>query len=410
MKICRILKGYWPFPLGGADIYAGKISQELAKQGNEEVVISINPTKGDSIENFGKVKIYRFYPFNVSTFHSIGKESIIKKGMWTLLDIYSLYSYKKIKTILKKENPNVVHLHTPVDVTLSAVHAVKSLGLPLVYTLHDYFLMCRRFTLLHGNGKMCTERNLNPLCKFYRTTTKEIVKNVDIIIAPSQFVLDIHTKHGFFKNSKTIVLPHGIEIDNFGNYNKTNKTNDSKIINLLYVGSLTKHKGVHILIDAIKKIKDDNLKLNIIGSGVYENKLKQLANNDRRICFYGNVPNNEVKKFYEISDLVIVPSIWYDVRPNVIVEAFRAGLPVIGSNIGGIPELIKYNYNGFLFEPGNTEHLKVILEKNIIKRDVLRELGKNAQQFVKQFEMAEYIKKLYKIYEEVIDLNKKRTE
>jgi len=408
MKICKIICTYSPFLIGGGDMHAKEISEELANRRNSITIITINPTKGEIIEHDGTISIYRFHPFNISTLHNIGKASIIEQGVWTLLDIYSYYSYKKIKTFLKKEAPDIVHLHTPTDLTLAAVNAVKNLRLPLVYTLHDYFLLCRRYVLLHGFKKMCTDKNVNPLCRVYRDFTKRIIDNkIDTVIAPSKFVLNTHRKYGFFKNTKTFVLPNGIRLNDIDN-SKDIKTidNNGRNINILYTGGLTKHKGVSILISAFKQIKNKNLKLHIVGGGIYENDLRCLADNDDRIVFYGKLPKQDVWAFYRMANLSVVPSIWHDVFPTVILEAFKAGIPVIGSNMGGIPELIRNNYNGFLFEAGNIEELKRILENVTNNPERLRELGRNAFASVKKYEMSSYINKLLKVYEDAIEINK----
>lgn len=400
------MKSYSPHSLGGSDIYSEKISKALTKANNEEVIITINPKRGYAFENRDGIKIHRFYPLNISTFHSIGREFIIKQGIWTLLDIYSYYSYKKIKDILKKENPDVVHLHTPIDVTLSAVHAVKSLGLPLVYTLHDYLLLCRRFTLLHGNERMCTNKNINPLCKIYREFTKKVVNdNVDVVISPSEFTLNLHTKEGFFEKTKKIVLPHGIELSDINNKERSNACNKDKICNILYLGGLTKIKGVDILINVFKQIEDKQIKLHIVGGGVYEKYLKRIAKNDNRIIFHGQFSNHEVQKFYTIADIVVIPSLSFEVRCNIIPEAFRAGVPVICSRIGAIPESVKHNYNGFLFKPGDSEQLKEILEGIIENPQKLKKMYGNLYESVKQYEMSKYIDALMKIYEEAIRIN-----
>ncbi|MFC1646051.1 glycosyltransferase family 4 protein [Candidatus Omnitrophota bacterium] len=409
MKICRILCGYSPYALGGADMRAEKISRKLEERNNQATIITIKPTRGNVTEKDGDSKIYRFHPFNISTIHHIGKKSIIKQGIWTLLDIYSLYSFKKIRDILKKENPDLVHLHTPVDVTLSAINAVKQLRLPLVYTLHDYFLLCRRFVLLHGFKKLCTEKNINPLCRTYREFTKKVTRyNIDVVIAPSQFVLDMHTRCGFFENSKKIVLPHGLEVENV-NENKKNITHKEKgEFNIFYIGTLRSHKGVDVLIHAFKKINWPNLKLHIVGDGADRSNLERLAKDDKRIIFHGKFSHQNTQEFYKKADILIVPSIWYDVRPNVIPEAFRAGVPVIGSDIGGIPESIKNKFNGYLFEAGNIEQLYEILDNIIKNPTILQELSKNAYESVKELEMESYITKLTKIYEEAIEINKLR--
>ncbi|MCX5713853.1 MAG: glycosyltransferase family 4 protein [Candidatus Omnitrophica bacterium] len=407
MKICRIVSAYSPYSFGGADIYAEKISREIVKRGHPTVVVTINPYRKDTYEEDEGSKIYRFHPLNFSNVHKIGKQSILRQGAWTLLDIHNYYSYYKIRNILKNEKPDVVHLHTPLDVTLSSFYAIKSLGLPLVYTLHDYLLLCRRVVLLKGNGKICNEENINPLCKIYRKFGQVATNNkIDIVIAPSKFVLSAYKQNGFFKNCNTMVLPHGIDLDGEGNLNKSrNEDPEEGIFNISYTGGLTKHKGVHILISAFKLIRNEHIRLNIVGGGVYEKELRRMAADDNRIIFRGKFANKDMRQFYRNADILVVPSIWYDVRPNVIPEAFRDGVPVIGADIGGIPELIIENQTGFLFKSGDSEDLKRILGMVINNPQVLKSMSKNCFEFVKQFEMEKYLNKLLDVYRQAIEIN-----
>ena len=128
MKICRIIYAYAPHQLGGGDIYTSKISQALTEDKHEEVIITINPEHKNLFEKNGRIKIYRIPAFNVTTFHAIGKKNILLQGIWSLCDIYSQYGYYKISQILKKEMPDVVHIHTPIDVTLAAFVAAANLN------------------------------------------------------------------------------------------------------------------------------------------------------------------------------------------------------------------------------------------------------------------------------------------
>ncbi len=412
MKICRIIYTYSPYQVGGGDIYAAKISRALATNGHKEVIISISQSHKDIIEENGNVKIYRFPPANVSALHMIAKRHLLLQGIWTLLDIYSPYAYYKILSVLKKEIPDVVHIHTPIDLTLAVFDAVANVGLPMVLTIHDYIFLCRRFVLLHSNGDICTESNINPFCRIYRQFCRSILNNkVDMVISPSQFSLELYKLNGFFRNTQGRILPHGIDV-NIPDYprNVENIRKKDKILNILYAGGLTKHKGVHVLINAFKIIKNQNLRLHIVGGGAYDKRLKNLADNDGRIVFHGKFLNNDMQKFYYDSDVLVVPSIWYEVRSNVIPEAFRAGIPVIGSKIGAIPEFVRDNYNGFLFNPGDEIQLKEILENIAASPDKLKTLGKNAREYVKEFEMNNYINNLTAIYKEAIEINKRKNK
>jgi len=407
MKICFITTTYSPAVLGGANVYVERVARGLSLNGNEVIVITIDHHESVPVKNEQNIKVYKFFPCNISTFSKIGKASFIQQGIWTLLDIYSPYSYMKIKNVLKREKPDVVHIHAPLDVTMSSFDAVKSLGMPLVFTLNDYLLLCRRIVLLHGFKIMCTNQNMHPLCKIYRFFSKKTVCNKpDVVIAPSNFVLELFKKNGFFKSCKSIILPYGIEINDSYLSKKEKKSGN---FNILYVGSLTSHKGVQILIESVKGIENKNLRLNIVGDGNYKNSLIELAGDDERIIFHGKINNDEIGSFYNNANVLVVPSIWYEVLGIVILESFRAGVPVVGSRIGGIPEVIKDGYNGYLFDAGDTLGLKKILENLIENPEELAILGRNAHESVLKYEMQGHLKKLIEIYKEASDIkNAKR--
>lgn len=408
MKICIITNTFSSDLIGGSNIYTSVIARELHNRNHEVVVIAASTDKKDSIKLKGGIKIQYFHPANVSTSSEIGKESILKQGLWTILDIYNHHSYIKLIKILKEENPDIVHLHTPLDITLSAFDAVKRLNLPLIFTAHDYILLCRRVALLHKSGEICTNKNINKLCKLYRILTKKIVGNkADVVIFPSEFILRMFRDNGFFQKTKKVILPHPIQLNNI-NTGKDNAVISKPNLNILYVGSLTRHKGIQILIEALKRIKNDNVRLAIVGSGRYKNKLENMANPDKRIAFYGKICNDDIESCYNKSDVLVVPSVCLEVFGIVILEAFRAGIPVIASRIGGIAEVVKNNYNGFLFESGDINQLKQILENLLENPEVLVELGNNAKNYVKQYEISGHIKGLILHYEEAIRLNKMR--
>lgn len=409
MKIGRITSTFSPYEGGGANIFAENLTTELANRNHQNVVITINPSRGDAFEERKNLKIYRFHPFNFSTFQKIGKESILRQIMWTALDVYNPYSFKKIREILIKERPDVVHVHTPIDMTLSVFDAVKSLRIPLVFTLHDYLLLCRRIVLLHGLKRICTNENINPLCKVYRAFTKRIVDNkIDVVTAPSTFSLNKLTEEGFFKDTRAYIVPHGVDVIPEANINESQLIDDSQGINILYVGGLREHKGVQVIIKAIKQIKSKNIKLHIAGNGVYENQLKGLAGDDERISFYGRLSHNELQKFYSCADVLVVPSIWCESFGRVIIEAFRAGMPVICSNVGGMPELVMDNYNGYLFEAGNTDQLIKILEGLLDDPKRLKLLKKNVRESANKYKFSECVNKFVEIYAEAIALNRSR--
>lgn len=406
MKICIITNCFSKDLIGGSSVYVGNLADELVRKRHEVVIISVHSQKKDAVRKEANLSSYAFSPLNVATSQTIGKSSVVRQALWTILDVYNHYACAKVRNILKKEKPDIVHVHTPIDITLSVFEAIKKLKLPLVFTLHDYLLLCRRVVLVHGGGGICDSGNTNPFCRLYRNFSKRIVENKpDIVIAPSQFISNLFKQNGFFLDSKVVVLPYGIKLnDSVDCHHRVIPKKGS--INLLYVGSLTRHKGIDILIKALKGITNSNLRLSIVGTGVYEEKLRHLACADRRITFCGKVQNENINSFYREADVLVVPSIWYEVLGIVIQEAFRAGIPAIGSRIGGIPEIIKDKYNGFLFDAGNSRQLEIILNEIISNPEILIELGRNARETVRSYEMSSHVERLEIIYRDAVKINR----
>lgn len=396
MKICLISNLYPPNVLGGAEVSVKKVSEELVKRGHEVTVIT-TPFNDKEIEIINGVKVYQINPLNLYSVYQHPQKSFLLKPLWHIIDLWNPYDEHIIKEILKIETSDIVHIHNFKGFSISSFSAPKSLNIPLVFTAHDYSLICMRANLLNRAGEIC--KNPVLMCKIYNKILKELVKNKpDMLISPSQFVIDKLKSNGVFIEVPAKKIPLGIELNEPSNYKK-----DYSTIDILYSGNLGEHKGVHVLINAFKGIKNENIRLNIVGKGIYEDKLKTMADNDDRIKFHGFLDGNQLSEMYEDANLTVVPSIWYDNSPMVIYESFRSGTPVIGSAIGGIPELIEEEYNGHLFQPGNEEELKNILEKAIQNYSKLRELENGAFESSKKYSMDNHLAKLEKVYSDLLD-------
>lgn len=401
MKICQIIYTYPPHATGGADIYAERISKELSDKGHEVVVITTQPYDGlSSLKPFLKmengIKVYRFYPLNIYSWTNTAEKSLLLKMIWNAFDIWNLHAYLTIKNILKKETPDVVHIHTPTWISLSAFDAIKSLKIPFIFTVHEYILLCRRVSLLHANGEVCD--NPRAICKLYQKVSRNIVSSKpDLVLSPSKFVLEMLDNNGFFPESKCMKLPLGIT----PYPEKTEKNYNT--IDIIYTGALIGHKGVDVLINAFKNLKHDNIKLHIVGKGEEMENLKALANEDDKIKFYGFLDGDELTSLQEKANITVMPSIWFENSPMAIYESFKYGTPVIGSKIGGIPELIEEGVNGFLYDPGNISELQNLLQYLIENPEELKRLEKGSFKSSQKYDMNLHVKNLEKIYKEISD-------
>lgn len=394
MKICLISNLYPPNVLGGAEVSVKKVSEELVKKGHEVIVIT-TPFSENDVEIINGVKIYQVKPLNLYEIYHHPNQSMLLKPLWHIIDLWNPYDERIIENILKTENPDVVHIHNFKGLSLSSFAPAKSLKIPLVFTAHDYSLVCMRANLLNSSGEIC--KNPSALCKIYNQIQKHLAKNkVDLLISPSQFVINKLKSNGLFKDVKSKKIPLGIELKDNEKFEK-----DYSQTNILYVGNLGEHKGVHILLKAFRKIENMNIRLDIVGKGLCSEKLKSMSENDNRIKFHDFLEGKELIKMYQQANLTVVPSIWYDNSPMVIYESFSCRTPVIGSKIGGIPELIEDGFNGYLFEAGNVNELQKLLENLIDSPETLKKLEQGTYESVQRYTMDKHIKQLETEYQKL---------
>lgn len=371
MKICFLSNLYPPNVLGGAEIVVEKMARSMIERGHEVIVITTSPDEEEHILEEDSVKIFQLNTTRLYPTYKQTEPQGVKKPLWHLFDLWNGATLSAVKDILVRESVDIVHINNFKGLSLSCFKAGKDLNIPVVYESHDFSFICPRANLIRGNNSLCEKRNF--ICNEYVNIQRRLLDdNVDLLISPSQFMIDKFHDNNFFNNVRCVKIPLGVEYSS----NKTIK--DYETIDITYIGTLGKHKGVHTLITAFKDIDNENIKLHIIGKGYDEDEFKQLAMDDDRIIFHGFVDNKDILKFYEQTNVLVIPSICYDNSPLVIYESFSTGTPVIGSDIGGIPELVMEDYNGFLFESNNPESLKKKLVKVIKNKELLKKLEDNA--------------------------------
>jgi len=355
MKIVLINNLYGKYARGGAERVVEMIVYELMQRKHEVIVVATKPLQF-SIFNFQfpslNCKILHFYTLNIISYYNLNKLPIILRPLWHLINIFNIQSYFKIKKIIKKEKPDLVMTHNLVGVGFLTPLAIKRAGVKRIHTLHD-------IQLLHPSGLMNVneEKKVDSLfAKIYQAINKKLFASVDVVISPSEWLMKMHVDRGFFKNSRCIVIQNPIVVSSCSAGSVLAEQEDRRFI-FLYVGQIEKHKGLDVLFNSFAQLKNDNYVLQIVGDGTeiknYELRIKNYELNN--IKFFGKQTSTEVKTLMQKADCLVVPSLCYENQPTVIIEALQNKLPVIASDIGGIPELLRPE---FLFKAGDSDSLK----------------------------------------------------
>ncbi len=320
--------------------------------------------------------------------------------------IYSEEAYRKFLSLLKAESPDIVHLNNiNFQITPSVIFAARKRDIPVVWTMHDPQLVCPCHRLyIEHLGKVCTMcikgdiiNCVKNRCfkgswlrsyigyleskKYYRS---DIYNYVSKFICPSRFMADM-LKNRFAEDRLEVIR----------NYCKFEKMQPMpKDDYILYYGRLSEEKGLRTLLKAVPSY----IKLKIAGEGPLENMMNCLPAN---IEYVGFVSGGELSALIQKAKFSIYPSEWYENCPFSIIESISFGTPVIGANIGGIPELIDDGTTGLLFEAGNAEDLRDKIEYLYNNRIILDEITANtaANKFKS---LGEYCDELIKLYKNII--------
>ena len=310
---------------------------------------------------------------------------------------------RKFNKLLDDFQPDVVHLHN-IHTQLSPAIAeiAHRQGIKVVWTLHDYKLLCPRYDCLRNDIQVCEEcfRNKKAVLAYncmknsklasmlaYREamkwTREKLEKYTDAFICPSQFMND-KMQQGEFSPNKLVTLCNFIDIE------KTKRDSYDKEDYYCYVGRLSREKGVKTLIEVANEL---SYKLKIIGGGLLQKELEAQVKHSN-IEFVGFKHWDEIKELVGKARFVVIPSEWYENNPLSVIESQCIGTPVLGANIGGIPELIEEG-TGMLFEPRNVEELKTKIEAMFSTSFDYKTIAHTAQQ---RFSSNKYYQQIIEIY------------
>jgi glycosyltransferase involved in cell wall biosynthesis len=390
MRILFINVLYEPYIGGGAEIILRDLVKGSQIFGHEVKVLSFWD-KDDKEEVIDGIPVYRAKIPNIYLPYGKIRQPFLKRRLWHILDIYNPISKKIVIKQIKDFKPDIVSIHNIYGWSCSIWDAVSESGVPAIQVLHDLYLLCP--TSMFKNNNVCKEQCL--ICRLLRLPYKSKSNKLKAVVGVSNFILNHYLSYGYFQDvpiKKVIYNSRKLDTN-------INKMVDLNYINFGFIGTLAPHKGVEVLLKAYHKIKKPNYRLFVAGSGKedYEEYLKSKYKDDS-IIFMGRV---EPKDFFEKVDVTIVPSIWYENFPGVIIESFAFGVPVIGSNIGGIPEMIIEGVNGVLFDPykeGDLEEKMLKFESEISDwRNKSEIIKQNAQKFLDYEGWLNQWEELYKL-------------
>ena len=336
-------------------------------------------------------------------------KGILGKVLAAVGVVFSVPMYLRLRQSLRAWRPDVVHVHNFFPLISPAVfYACKAERVPVVMTLHNYRILCPTALLMH-DGKV-TERSLTegPWWGIREKVYRGSLLGSSMLVT----MIAVHKALGTWRTKvdRLIVLTEFarakfmqaglppaklVQKPNFTN--STPKPPEHTRSGFLYVGRLSEEKGVVLLARASVSV---NAPVRIAGSGPLEDELLAWPSLNR----LGRLSHEQAIHEIGRAMALVLPSVWYEGFPMVVVEAFAAGTPVIASRIGSLAELIEDGVTGLLFEPGNAEDLRARMAWAQAHPEKMRAMGQAARQrYEALYTKDANYQRLIAIYEDAIN-------
>lgn len=429
MKI--ILVNKFHYLKGGSETYYFGLAEGLRALGHEVHFFAMEGPDNISSEDsdlFVSAKDYN------------GPTSLPQKVSAATSLIYSKEAKEKFQALCERVQPDVVHMNlVHRQITLSILDAphLKQHRVPVLFTSHDYILVCPNYVMLDGSGNLCdaclddhfgnclkrkcvkgsTAKSGMAMLEAEYLKLRGSYKKIDRIVAPSQFMRE-KLLEGGFPAQQVVYMQNFAKQEILDNAADGTDRTDWDNPYLLFFGRLSSEKGVDVLVDAF--IKDlpslpAKLRLVIAGDGPERQNIEEKiaaagAVASDRIELVGFQSSADMQRYAEKASLAIASSRWRENMPYSIVEAFALGTPVIGSEIGGIPELVVEGQTGLTCKPGDVDSLSQAILRGarlIESHEAYAAMQANCRSYVlERCSQEKYMKDLTALYQELIDSKK----
>jgi glycosyltransferase involved in cell wall biosynthesis len=433
MRVLQVIHQFPPFSSQGSEVYCQQLSKCLSASGDEVGVFHLSNTQPRHPK-----RLVQDVVENIRVFHCIDAGEYSRLTNWS-----NSFLAKSFARVLEEFAPDIVHFHHYLSLGDDLIGLAKERRRAVVYTLHDYGLICPNQHLLTGENTLCGKdssdffesccptlirvlpkwqadfsaqvpslarwrqfalnqpgrkrraimtaavalsekllgnpeiSNTEEKKRFFFAATKRIIANVDMFLAPSQFLAQKYIACGV-PPERMVHLRYGMK--RFPQVQAQHR--QTTRLQFGYIGAFHAHKGVDLLLEAFRGLGDRatlHLHGSSFGSPISEAHFKQsTAQPIPGVVLHGRYNNEQISSILANLDAVIVPSRWFENSPLTIQEAQLAGVPVITADVGGMAELVRDGIDGRLFRCNDAQDLRRVLLSLIETPEQLQALQSHA--------------------------------
>ena len=422
MRILLVTRKFPPHAHGGAEIYAYHLAQALRVRHkvavfyrHDDANAGDGPSWAEYDEDTDGIPTRR-----VSSPPSGLGASVAGEFFHTFLNRRIEVSFDRF---VAQFQPDLIHVQQVSALSARLLPLARQAGVPLVLTLHDYWFECNNSQLLWPDGRPCQGKAwglncvrcaaaarfpvplatllrpiLAPLFLYRNHVVRRAALQADQFVAPSRFLRDEYAAAGL-PVDRLLYLENGIPLDRIRRFPRQPSTGTLRIA---FIGALAWHKGVHVLAEAFRGLVPGTARLRIWGDPAqfpdYVQEVRQLLS-DSNGELMGPIANERVGEALADSDVLVVPSLWYENSPVVIQEAWTAGVPVVASGHGALAEKVHDGVDGLHFAPGDAPALRQVLQRLVDEPDLLPRLRAGIQS---PLDITAHTRQLEAIYERLL--------
>jgi len=380
----------YPPHLNGAAVFTERLAKNLSKKGHKVCVVVPATKFDDELEiNDHGVVIYRL-------------RSLPLKGIYPNFRVVTKPDiYPAVKKIIKKFQPDVIHIQNHFAIGRTCLYAAKKMKIPIVGTNH---FMPENIT------QVFPDFISKALTKVFWDDFLRVFNRLDYVTAPSQAAVDMIKAVGFKKRAEPV--SNGMDLSKF----KKRPTSEAllkrfgifkSVPTFISIGRIEKDKNLDVIMDALAiHLKNHKAQLVFVGSGKFEKEFKKhasLLNITDRVFFTGKISDRAVQEIYSLADVYIGAGT-AELQGLSVMEAMASGLPVLAVNAVALPELVKNGVNGYLFEL-SAKDLAKKMELILKDKKKLEKMAEKSLEIISEHDIQKTIEKFERIYEKVISKN-----
>jgi glycosyltransferase involved in cell wall biosynthesis len=386
---------------GGVEFSAMGLADELVKRGHDVHFLSargvtpqLRPAGREEPRINPDIRVHcrefpRIYPLGE-------RRGAMRKLMWHIQDLAHPSNEKQFADALAEIKPDAIILHNITAIGMNIWRTIARAGTPCIQVLHDFGVVCKNMSM-YRNGRQCG--GLCQTCRFQKTYRFAMIRGARNFgfVCPAQATLNAIEKFVDLTPWRRQVIPNANRFKF-----KTRDIDPKRTPEILFVGRLDVIKGADVMLKAAERAaKQSDFLLNLLGTGSEHERLRLQYEGRRWVKFHGSVDQDAVAHFMSRASFMLLPSLWFENAPVVAVHALTAGLPILGSRIGGIPEHVFDDRTGRLLPPGDVQVWKDAIVDALNHPELVKAWSNGSLEVAGQFDSgqaaARYEEMLYRL-------------